>query len=252
MGSSKSRRTSVNIKRHTMEVSGMPVEVIRKDIKNLHLGVYPPEGSIRVAAPLRFDNDAIRLAVISRLGWIKKRRAGFEQQERQSERQLITGETHYVQGRRYRLDVVEGGGSPLIRLRNNTRLELRVPPGQPLHKRQSVLYHWYRDILHDQIPALIKKWEPVIGVRVADWGIKRMKTRWGTCNYLHRRIWLNLELAKKNPSCLEYIVVHEMVHLLEHHHNERFARYMDRFMSGWRMRREVLNRAPLSHEDWTY
>lgn len=242
----------MSTKRQRIEVSGMPVEVIRKDIKNLHLGVYPPEGSIRVAAPLRFEDDAIRLAVISRLGWIKRRKSDFKQQERQSERQLVTGETHYVQGRRYRLDVIEVKGTPSIRLRNNTRLELRIQPEKSLLKRQKVLYDWYRDILREKIPGLISKWEAITGVRVADWSIRRMKTRWGTCNFTDRRIWLNLELAKKNPSCLEYIVVHEMVHLLEHHHNERFTGYMDRFMPGWRMRRDELNQAPLSHEDWRY
>src|ERR1700704_357717 len=230
----------------------MPVEVVRKDIKNLHLGVYPPEGNIRVAAPLRLDDDAIRLAVISRLGWIKKRKSGFEQQERQSERHLVTGETHYLEGRRYRLDVVARGGIPSIRVRNNTRLELQIPPGKSLQKRRAVLYRWYREMLREKVSLLISKWEPIIGVRVANWDIRRMKTRWGTCNFLDRRIWLNLELAKKTPSCLEYIVVHEMVHLLERHHNERFTGYMDRFMPGWRMRRKELNRAPLSHEDWTY
>jgi predicted metal-dependent hydrolase len=242
----------VNTKGHDIEVNGMRVKIVRKEIKNLHIGVYPPDGSIRVAAPSRLDDDAIRLAIISRLGWIKKRKAGFEQQERQSERQLVTGETHYVQGRRYRLDVVECPGVPLIRIRNNTRLELRIPLGKPLRRRQALLYRWYREMLREQISALISKWEQIMGIRVDAWGIKRMKTRWGTCNLVNRRIWLNLELAKKTPSCLEYIVVHEMVHLLERHHNDRFTAYMDRFMPGWRTRREELNRAPLSHEDWTY
>lgn len=230
----------------------MPVEVVRKNIKNLHLAVYPPDGSIRVAAPLRLDDDAIRLAVISRLGWIRKRKTGFEQQERQSERLMVTGETHYVLGRRYRLDVVEHSGAASIRIRNNSRLELRIPPGTQLSKRRAILSRWYRKLLQEQIPTLIAKCETVMGVHVAEWGIKRMKTRWGTCNSQDRRIWLNLELAKKPPSCLEYIAVHEMVHLLERHHNRRFAEYMDRFMPGWQMRREELNREPLSHEDWTY
>jgi predicted metal-dependent hydrolase len=230
----------------------MPVEIVRKDIKNLHLGVYPPDGRIRVAAPFRLNDDVIRLAVISRLGWIRKRKAGFEEQERQSERQMVTGEAHYVQGRRYRLDVIEGRGAPSIRIRNNTRLELRIPVGTSLKKRKDILYRWYRDILRGQIPELISKWEAAVGVRVADCTIKKMKTRWGTCNAVARRIWLNVELAKKSPSCLEYIIVHEMVHFLEYHHNDRFTAYMDRFIPGWRMRRQELNRAPLSHEDWTY
>ncbi len=238
--------------RHYIEVHGIPVEVVRKDIKNLHLGVYPPEGRVRIAVPLRLDDEAIRLAVISRLQWIRRQQDGFERQERQSEREMITGESHYVEGRRYRLDVVEQDGPAAVCLRNNTTLELRVRRGTSREKREAVLQDWYRQRLRAQIPQLIAKWEPEFGVTVADWGIKKMKTRWGTCNIEARRIWLNLELAKKPICCLEYILVHEMVHLLERHHNERFRQLMDRLMPQWRLYREVLNRAPLSHENWAY
>ena len=140
----------------------------------------------------------------------------------------------------------------MVCVRNNNTLELRVRPGTNGQDREAALHRWYRQLLRDQIPKLIAKWEPVIGVNVAEWGIKRMKTRWGTCNITPRRIWLNLELAKKPPSCLEYILVHEMVHFLERHHNEAFREYMDRFMPQWRLHREELNRAPLSHESWSY
>lgn len=235
-----------------MEVRGIPVEVVRKDIKNLHLGVYPPTGRVRVAVPLRLDDEAVRLAVISRLGWIRKRQRDFELQDRQSEREMITGESHYVQGRRYRLDVIEHRGPATISLPNNTTLELRVRPDLDREQREAVVLRWYRRLLREQIPELIGKWEPVIGVRVGDWGIRKMKTRWGTCNFSARRIWLNLELAKKPQSCLEYILVHEMVHLLERHHNDRFREYMDRFMPQWRLHRKELARAPLAHEDWRY
>lgn len=228
------------------------MEVVRKDIKNLHLGVYPPKGRVRVAVPLRLDDEAVRLAVISRLGWVRRQQAGFEQQVRQSEREMITGESHYVQGRRYRLDVVEHDGPASIGLRNNTTLKLWVRPGTDRKRREAVLHRWYRQRLREQIPELIAKWEPVIGVNVADWGIKKMKTRWGTCNIAARRIWLNLELAKKPASCTEYILVHEMVHLREQHHNDRFRDYMDRFMPQWRLYRDELNRSPLSHEHWDY
>lgn len=230
----------------------MSVEVVRKDIKNLHLAVYPPNGRVRVAVPLRLDDEAVRLAVISRLGWIRRRQASFEQQDRQSEREMISGESHYVQGRRHRLDVIEYPGKTSVSVRNNNRLGLRVRPGTSRQNREAALHRWYRQLLRDQIPALIAKWEPVIGVKVAGWGIKKMKTRWGTCNTAARRVWLNLELAKKPPSCLEYILVHEMVHLLERHHNDQFRECMDRFMPQWRLRREELNRAPLSHESWSY
>ncbi len=233
-------------------MQGIPVEVVRKDIKNLHLGVYPPEGRVRVAAPLRLDDEAVRLAVISRLKWIHRQQDGFERQDRQSQREMVTGESHYVQGRRYLLNVIEHEGPAVICLPNNKTLELRVPPGTSREKREAVLHQWYRQRLREQIPQLIAKWEPEIGVTVAQWSIKKMKTRWGTCNIDARRIWLNLELAKKPASCLEYILVHEMVHLLERHHNERFKQLMDRLMPLWRLHREELNRAPLSHENWVY
>ena len=239
-------------KRHQIEVSGIAVEVVRKDIKHLHLGVYPPEGRVRVAVPLRLDDEDVRLAVISRLGWIRGRQNGFEKQDRQSHREIITGESHYVEGRRYRLDVIEQDATPAVRVRNANTLELRVRPGTDRDKRETVLLRWYREQLAEQIPALIAKWEPVLGVTVADWRIKKMKTRWGTCNIEAGRIWLNLELAKKPPLCLEYIVVHEMVHLLERAHNDQFRAYMDRFLPQWRTCRDELARAPLAHEEWTY
>ena len=167
-------------------------------------------------------------------------------------REMVTGESHYVQGRRYRLDVVEHDGPSSICQPNNTTLQLRVRPGTDRGKREAVLHRWYRQRLHEQIPELIALWEPVLGVKVTEWRIKKMKTRWGTCNIESRRIWINLELAKKPSECLEYILVHEMVHLLERHHNYLFRAHMDQLMPQWRLHREILNRAPLAHEDWEY
>jgi len=235
-----------------IEVSGIPVEVVRKDIKNLHLAVYPPHGRVRVAVPLRTSDETVRLAVISRLGWIRRQQNSLEQQERQSQREMTTGESHFVQGRRYRLEVIEQDAPASVVLRNGKTMELRVRPGTDEEKRRDVLQRWYRQLLRDQIPGLLAKWKPIVGVDVAQCGIKRMKTRWGTCNMEARRIWLNLELAKKPPSCLEYILVHEMVHFWERHHNDRFRALMDEFMPQWRLYREELNRAPLAHEVWQY
>ena len=238
--------------RHQIEVRGIPVEVVRKDIKNLHLGVYPPNGRVRVAAPLRLDDEAVRLAIISRLEWIRRQQNGFHQQDRQSTREMITGESHYVQGRHYRLNVVEHDSAPSVYFPNNRTLELRIRPGTSRDKREAVLNRWYRQQLRDQIPQLIAKWEPKIDVTVVQWGIKRMKTRWGTCNVVAKRIWINLELAKKPPECLEYIVVHEMVHIHERYHNKRFKELMDRLMPKWRVLREELKRTPLANEVWGY
>ena len=235
-----------------MEVAGTPVEVVRKDIKHLHVGVYPPSGRVRVAAPLRLDDDAVRLAVVSRLGWIRRQQAAFEGQERQSLREFVTGESHYFEGRRYRLDVIERGGPPGALLRGNAALVLRVRPGADRDAREAVLQRWYRGRLRERLPAVMAKWEAKIGVRAAEARIKRMKTRWGTCNPEARRIWLNLELAKKPPACLEYIAAHELVHLIERSHNDRFRQLMDRHMPRWRMHRDELNRAPLAHADWRY
>ncbi|MFW6343030.1 MAG: M48 family metallopeptidase, partial [Halothiobacillaceae bacterium] len=188
----------------------------------------------------------------SRLGWIHRQRQHFARQARQSAREMVTGESHYLEGRRYRLNVVERPGNPRVQVANNHTLELQLPPGMDRDARRQVLERWYRRRLKAQIPHLLARWEPVMEVRVADWRIKRMKTRWGSCNIQARRIWLNLELAKKDPACLEYILVHEMVHLLERHHSDRFRALMDRFMPAWRLHRDALNQAPLGHEDWDY
>ena len=236
--------------RARIEIRGIDVEVVRKDIKHLHLGVYPPDGRVRVAAPLRLDDDAVRLAVISRLGWIRRKRAEFQGQDRQSRREFVTGESHYFEGRRHRLDMIESTGPTGVRLRDNAWMEMRVRPDTGRDAREAVLYRWYRERLRERIPEMVAKWEPRIGVAVADWGIRRMKTRWGTCNTEARRIWLNSELAKKPVSCLEYVVVHEMIHLIEPGHNERFRAILDRVMPGWRVHLDNLNRGHLVDEKW--
>ncbi len=238
--------------RHTLEVRGIPIEIVRKDIKNLHLGVYPPSGRVRVAAPLRLDDDAVRLAVISRLGWIRRQQAEFEKQPRQSEREYVGGESHYFEGRRYRLDVVEIDAAPGVLLKNRVVMQLRVRPGSDQLKRGEVLHAWYRRMLRERAAGLVEGWAPEVGVEVPDWGIRKMKTRWGTCNADAPRIWLNLELVKKPVECIEYIVVHELVHLVERHHNDRFRDRMDALIPNWRSRRALLNQTPLAHENWTY
>ena len=236
--------------RARIEIRGIEVEIVRKDIKHLHLGVYPPEGRVRVAAPLRLDDDAVRLAVISRLAWIRRKRAEFQGQDRQSRREFVSGESHYFEGRRYRLDVIESTGPTGIRLRDNAWMEMRVRPSTDRAARETMLYRWYRAQLGEHIPEMVAKWEPRIGVTVAEWRIRRMKTRWGTCNPDAGRIWLNSELAKKPVPCLEYVVVHEMIHLMERGHNERFRGILDRVMPGWQTRLDELNRAYLADERW--
>ena len=233
-----------------IKVSGLTVDIVRKDIKNLHLGVYPPNGRVRVAAPLGVSNDAVRLAVIGKLGWIKRQRAKFYAQPRQSPREMVSGESHYFQGRRYRIRIVEHEGAGVVLLRNKTTMEIRVRPETTSEQRLHILQRWYRAQLKTQVPVLLEKWEPLLGVAVAHWGVKKMKTKWGSCNVEAGRIWLNLELAKKPPQCLEYVVVHELVHFAERHHNDRFVALMERHLPNWRTYRDELNQAPLGHEEW--
>lgn len=235
-----------------LTVSGIRVEVVRKDIKNLHLGVYPPQGRVRVAAPLVISDEAVRLAVIDKLGWIKRQKAKFSEQARQSQRELVNGESHYFLGRRYRLRVHEVDAPARVAVRGVASLDLFVRPDSLPAQRESVLLHWYREQIKLLIPPLLEKWQPIIGVQAKQWGIKRMKTKWGSCNPTAQRVWLNLELAKKPVLCLEYIVVHELVHLLERKHTERFTVLMDGFMPNWRVCRETLNSGVLGHEVWAY
>lgn len=232
-----------------LTVRGIHIDVIYKDIKNLHIGVYPPLGRVRVAAPNRLDDDQVRLAVIQRLPWIKRQRDKLRSAERQSEREMITGESHYVWGIRRRLKVVERPGRAHFEI-DGERLVLYVPADTPPDKRRIYLDQWYRDQLRQEIPDLIAKWEQTLDVTVPKWTIRRMKTKWGSCNRETRHIWFNAELAKKHPGCLEYIVVHEMTHYFERNHGERFTSLMDQHLPDWRSRRDQLNESPLSDEQW--
>lgn len=231
-------------------ISGIAVQVLRKPIKNLHLSVCPPDGHVRIAVPLHMTDDNVRLAVITRLSWIKKQQASFQAQPRQSEREMVTGESHYVFGKRYRLEVIERRGRHEIVIKNNSTLQLFVNPGTSTQNRTLVLTEWYRHQLKARIPDLLQQWEPLIGKQVSAWGIKKMKTKWGSCNISQRRIWLNLELAKKPIECLEYVLVHELVHLLERHHNDRFRAHLDKYLPHWHQYRDILKREPLSNNTW--
>lgn len=237
---------------HVLVVRGLKVDVSRKDIKNLHLGVYPPNGRVRVAAPLHVSDDAVRLAVIGKLSWIRRQREKLTAQPRQTEREAVTGESHYVLGSRYRLNVLETEHQQQVVLRTKTKMDLHVRPGATTEQRLAVLDRWYRRELRQLLEPMIADWQAVIGASPSFWGIKRMKTKWGSCSHDGGRIWFNAELAKKPVSCVEYIVVHELVHLLEPTHGERFVALMDAHLPDWRTRRTLLNASPLANETWTY
>lgn len=232
-------------------VNNISIDVEKKDIKNLHLGVYPPNGRVRIAAPFRVNDDAIRLFAVSKLGWIKKQQRLFESQERETEREYISGESHYFNGKRYLLNIIPTTTKHTIVIRHK-HIDLYVKKGASVKNREAVIAKFYREYLQEQISDLITKWERKMKVKVSEYGIKKMKTKWGACNIEAKRIWVNLELAKKPQACLEYIVVHEMIHLLERHHNDIFIACMDKFLPQWRSLKSELNKSPVSHSDWEY
>lgn len=234
----------VNTEPHCIEMGGIQVEIVRKAIKHLRLGVYPPSGRVCVSAPLYVNDAEVRSMVVSKLGWIRRHQARLAGQPQPLACEMVTGEEHYYQGQRYPLQVIEAQAPPKVVLNGNATLELYARPGADAVRRAAILDGWYRSQLQALLPDFIARWQPVIGVNVAAWSVRKMKTRWGSCNTRARRIWLNLALARKPLQCLEYVVVHEMVHLLEPNHNARFKALMDRFLPHWRKHRAELNRAP--------
>lgn len=234
-----------------VQIGSLSLQLNRKAIKNLHISVLPPDGRIRVAAPEQMTDTAIRMAVISRIPWIKKQQRDFAAQPRQSDREMVSGECHYFWGKRHRLNLVERVGRHEVKV-SGGKIHLFVNPGTSVENRALVLAEFYRARLKTQVEKLIPEWQQRVAVELADWSVKKMKTKWGSCNVGAKRIWFNLELAKKPPECLEYILVHELIHLLERKHNERFRAHMDKFMPNWRERRDLLNTLPLAFGTWTY
>lgn len=231
-------------------IGNITLDLQRKEIKNLHISVLPPEGKVRVSAPLQLSDNAIRMAVVKRLAWIREQQADFAAQPRQSEREMCTGETHYLWGRSYRLDIVQAAGTS-VKLKGG-KIVLTSRKDTTAEKRQLILQDWYRTILRKRAEPLIQHWQQRLGVTPTFVGIKRMKTKWGSCNPKTGRIWLNLELVKKPPECLEFIIVHELTHLLERHHNERFMALMYQHLPKWPEYRRTLNKAPLAYDRWGY
>lgn len=234
-----------------LQLGGISVDVVFKDIKNVHLSVYPPTGRVRISAPSRMNIDTIRVFAISKLAWIKQQQKKLQAQERETPREYLDRESHYVWGRRYLLKIIEQDTTATVELKHSKML-LRVRPGSGEEKKEAVLEEWYREKLKTAIPSLIEKWQSLMGVKVKRFFVQRMKTKWGSCNSASGSIRLNTELAKKPRECLEYIVVHEMTHLLESTHNQRFVALMDQFMPKWRFYRDELNRLPVRHESWGY
>lgn len=227
------------------------VDVVQKDIKNIHLSVYPPAGRVRIAAPLRMDIDTIRVFAITKLGWIRSRQKKLLEQARETPREYLDRESHYVWGKRYLLKVIEKDAAPEVELKHNTML-FQIRPGTGDERKQAILDAWYREQLKEAVADLIVKWEPLMDVKVEKFFVQKMKTKWGSCSPGSKSIRLNTDLARKPPECLEYLVVHEMTHLLEPTHNTRFIILMDQFMPKWRFYKDELNTLPVRHEHWIY
>jgi len=234
-----------------IKIGDLVVDVIFKDIKNVHLSVHPPSGRVRIAAPERMKLNTIRVYIISKMDWIKRHQAKMRAQERETAREYLDRESHYVWGKRYLLKINEADQVPSLELKH-THMVLTIRPGSASEKREAVVSAWYRDQVRSASVPLIEKWQQVLGIKIDNCYIRRMKTKWGSCTPNTRSIRLNSELAKKPRQCLEYIIVHELVHLLEPSHNTRFTSLMDKFLPNWRQHRAELNRIPLSHVEWGY
>ena len=234
-----------------IQLGDVTVNVVMKDIKNVHLSVHPPTGRVTISAPLHMSLDTVRVFAISKLGWIRRQQGKFREQERETPREYLDRESHYVWGRRYLLKVTECERPPSVELKHK-HMHLGVRPGTDDNKREAIMEDWYRVQVRQAVPSLVEKWEKLIGVKVERIFIQHMKTKWGSCNPAAKNIRLNTDLAKKPHECLEYLVVHELVHMLEPTHNARFIGLMDKFMPKWRFYREQMNRLPVRHEDWRY
>ena len=230
-----------------IEIAGLSVELVRKPIKNLHIGVYPPAGRVRVAAPPAISEDAVRVAVVTRLGWIKQKQREFEGQARQSERFYVSGETHFLFGKQLRLLVRPAGRKNcVIRPEASDRLTMTVPPEATTEQKATWMAAWYRAQLRERAAPRVLKWSERLGVPVPRWGIRLMRTRWGSCNPDKGLIWLNLDLAKKPLAALDYVILHEIAHFVSPRHDDVFVSVLDRNMPGWRQVRADLNSLPIS------
>ena len=224
-----------------LNISGIEIQILRKNIKNINFSIKASDGQVYVSAPIKISEEELRLAIYSKLGWIRKKIQANNNDTKEYKRNYQSGETIIFLGKLYKLEVIEKSEKPNISLRSHGVLSMYVREKTGVTSKKMLLNEWYRAELKQRIPALVNKWQPIIGEKVSEWGVKQMKTRWGTCNIDKKRIWLNLELAKQPEECLEYVVVHEMTHLLERNHNARFKMLLDGFIPDWEKTEAILN-----------
>ncbi|MDZ7815510.1 MAG: SprT family zinc-dependent metalloprotease [Planctomycetota bacterium] len=232
-----------------IELGDISITVTRKEIKNVHLSVHPPNGRVTMSAPKETRPEVARAYAISKISWIREQQKKLKQQARETPREFVGRESHYLWGRRYLMTVIEQASKPCVTV-DHKRITLSVRPGSDQAKRASIIHEWHKSLLHDFIPPLIAKWEPKLGVQVAAYFLQRMKTKWGSCNHNARHIRLNTELVKKPKDLAEYVVVHEMIHLIEPTHSDRFVSILTDYYPSWREARAELNELPLAAEEW--
>ncbi len=242
----------MNTKAGKLVMADLEVQTVRKNIKNIHIGVYPPNGRVRVAAPLRTTDETIRLIVISKIPWIRKQRDKFARQERETPREYVTGESHYFMGQRYLLNIIQGPYRSSIQLNGMKRMDMYVNLHLNNEDRARIMESFYRMELSRSLDSLVQKWEEKLGVHADEIRIRKMKTKWGSANIRARRIWFNLELAKKSPNCISYVVVHELTHLIEKNHNKRFRGIIESVMPNWKHYRDELNSFISGDRDWNF
>lgn len=232
-----------------IEIGDISIAVTRKNIKNVHLSVHPPDGQVTMSAPMRTRLEVARAYAISKIGWIRAQQAQLRNQARETPRQFIERESHYLWGRRHLMTVVEEDAKPCVTL-DHKRITLRVRPGSDHTMRANVIHEWHKSLLHEFVPPVIAKWEPKLGVNVVAYFLQRMKTKWGSCNHEAGHIRLNTELVRKPKDLVEYVVVHEMIHLIEPTHSGHFISLIHQHYPNWREARAELNALPLSAEEW--
>ncbi|MGD0202570.1 MAG: SprT family zinc-dependent metalloprotease [Candidatus Bathyarchaeia archaeon] len=240
----------MNTNTSNTEICNLEVQIVKKDIKNIHLGVYPPDGKIRVAVPIQTTDEKIRLLINSKISWIKRQQSKFLEQERQSKREYVSGESHFFMGNRYLLTVINSNSPPRVEIKRKKRIDMYVKPQTTLKKKEQLMNAFYRSELKKETPPLIEKWEKIMGITVKEFKIKKMKTKWGTCSPKNQRIWINLELAKKPRHCLEYVLVHEMTHLIEKKHTDQFNSLMYFFIPQGAQYKQELNNDILAYSKW--
>lgn len=233
----------------TIQIGEIDIAITRKDIKHVHLSVHPPGGRVTLVAPKATRPEVVRAYAVSKLGWIRDQQGKLCGQARETPRQFVERESHYLWGRRYLLSVTEEDVKPSVRL-DHRRILLSVRPGSSSAKREEVIHKWHKSLLHDAVPPMIQRWEPRLGVEVAGYFLQRMKTKWGGCNHRARNIRLNTELVKKPKDLLEYVVIHEMLHLIAPTHTTQFFALMNKHYPSWREARAELNELPLGAAVW--